>query len=196
MDIRWIFVAGRAAPGRKAPVASAEPGGAATPRRLRGIARVRAQISPVASGAFSSVWEGVDAGGAAVALKRIAKVEVKSLKTLRNIVAELRALRALSGGCVQLLELRGVMASRKYLYFVLEHFGVELYARVRRADSSPMWIAAPPRCYDVDISPTPHGDAAATTWIFCGNGDAAMPRPRRAYSAETGRGRGRDADRP
>ena len=76
-------------------------------------------------GAFSSVWEGADADGRAVALKRIAKRDVKTLRELKNVVAELKALRALSGGH-GLLEFRGTLASKRYVYFMLEHFGTEL----------------------------------------------------------------------
>jgi len=76
----------------------------------------------VRSGAFSVLLEAKDATGKPVALKRIAKGEVTKLGDLRNVAMELRALRALLGGD-SLLEFHKVLASRRYVYFVLERFG-------------------------------------------------------------------------
>ena len=59
--------------------------------------------------------------GMPVALKRISKTAVTSLAELRDVAMELRALRVLSGGD-GFLEFRDVLATRRYVYFVLEQF--------------------------------------------------------------------------
>ena len=77
----------------------------------------------VGSGTRSAVFEAADATtGMPVALKRISKTAVTSLAELRDVAMELRALRVLSGGD-GFLEFRDVLATRRYVYFVLERFG-------------------------------------------------------------------------
>ena len=56
------------------------------------------------------------------------------------------------------------------------------------------WVAATPRPRRGDSEEAGRGDAAAATWRF--RGDESPPRPRREYSAETSRRRGRDVEIP
>ena len=57
---------------------------------------------------------------------------MRTVRELRNVAAELRALKALSGGGGVLLELKGVLVSRRHVYFVLESFGSELRGAASR----------------------------------------------------------------
>jgi len=83
------------------------------------------------SGACSSVLEGAWPDGRPCAVKRISKRDAKTLQEVRNVASELEALRALTGS-PHALELQAVFASRDHLYFVVERFGEELYALLKR----------------------------------------------------------------
>ena len=82
-------------------------------------------------GAFSSVLEGTWPDGRRCAVKRISKRCTKSRQEVRNVAAEHRALARLSGG-PRCLELQGVLATDRYVYFAVEHFGEELYGFMKR----------------------------------------------------------------
>ncbi|KAK7231802.1 protein serine/threonine kinase [Aureococcus anophagefferens] len=83
-------------------------------------------------GAFSSVLEGTWPDGRRCAVKRISKRCTKSRQEVRNVAAEHRALARLSGG-PRCLELQGVLATERYVYFAVEHFGEELYGFMKRS---------------------------------------------------------------
>ncbi|KAH8095206.1 serine/threonine kinase [Aureococcus anophagefferens] len=83
------------------------------------------------SGACSSVLEGAWPDGRPCAVKRISKRDAKTLQEVRNVASELEALRALTGA-PHALELQAAFASRDHLYFVVERFGEELYALLKR----------------------------------------------------------------
>ena len=74
------------------------------------------------AGTFATVYAATDADGRPCAVKRIDKYRIKSLRSLRNVAGELRALRAVVG-CPNLVWVRGVVASETYLSFVMELFG-------------------------------------------------------------------------
>ncbi|EGB03547.1 hypothetical protein AURANDRAFT_67932 [Aureococcus anophagefferens] len=87
------------------------------------------------SGACSGVFEGTWPDGRPCAVKRISKRDAKTRQEVRNVASELEALRLLSGA-PHALELQAALASRDYLYFVVERFGEELYALLKRDETA------------------------------------------------------------
>lgn len=87
------------------------------------------------SGACGGVFEGTWPDGRPCAVKRISKRDAETLQEVRNVASELEALRLLSGA-PHALELQAALASRDYLYFVVERFGEELYALLKRDETA------------------------------------------------------------
>ncbi|KAH8068379.1 serine/threonine kinase [Aureococcus anophagefferens] len=98
------------------------------------------RVGDVATGAArlgrcSGVFEGTWPDGRPCAVKRISKRDAKTRQEVRNVASELEALRLLSGA-PHALELQAALASLDYLYFVVERFGEELYALLKRDETA------------------------------------------------------------